>query len=403
MKKNILIISIYYPPIQSIASNRIESFSKYLDRKKYNVFVHTLASNEPCQIENTVVHRVKNRLFFKPLLFTKRTNKIIHYSKIIYNKLINKLFSNEYKGWIKNSLNTLPTFIKKNKIDIILSTYSPSSPHIVALELKKQFPYLIWIADMRDEMSMSIGLSLAQKKVYQLIEKDIYSYSSAIITVSKPILDEFKSMCTNNNMKFCEIRNGYDFELINSNQKNKIFTITYTGNFYGERNPTNFLNALSNIVTKYKLVTVRVKFIGVKTHFEIPNNLKKIVEIIPSMSHDEAIKIMINSNLLLMIHPTNGRKGVFTGKIFEYLGTLTPILALVDEQDVAAKLIEDTNAGFVSDNDNILKIQSKLLLSYDEWNNNIDRIFNKELIKKHHRKNQVIRLEKLIEKLVSEK
>ena len=46
MKKNILIISIYYPPIQSIASNRIHSFAKYLDKEKYNVYVHTLAQKK---------------------------------------------------------------------------------------------------------------------------------------------------------------------------------------------------------------------------------------------------------------------------------------------------------------------------------------------------------------------
>ncbi|HFU74658.1 MAG TPA: hypothetical protein ENK66_00275, partial [Arcobacter sp.] len=249
MKRNILLISIYYPPIASIASNRIESFAKYLDKEKYNVFVHTVASEHEYDLDGVEVHRVKNDVFFKPLLFTKRTNKLLHYSKVIYNKFVNYFFENEYRGWIDASLKTLPDFIKEQNIDVVLSTFAPTAPHIVALELKKRNPSLKWIADMRDEMSMGLGLSDKIRKQYKELENNIFTYGDALTSVSKPIVDEFSSMCKNDKMLFREIRNGYDFELEETLKNNDSFTITYTGNFYGERNPNNFLKALNNIVT----------------------------------------------------------------------------------------------------------------------------------------------------------
>ena len=404
MKKNILIISIYYPPIQSIASNRIYSFAKYLDKEKYNVYVHTLESeNFVSDDKDIVVQRSKNNIFFKPLLFTKRTNKLIHYSKVIYNKFVKYFFEDEYRGWIAESLQNLPAFIEENDIDIVISTYAPSAPHIVALELKKKFPNLKWIADMRDEMSQGLGLNQKLKEKYVKLENEIFTYANAVTSVSKPLVDEFRSLSSNQNVIFREIRNGYDFALEETKSDNAAFTITYMGNFYGQRNPVNFLTALNNLLQKDSAKKVFVQLVGVKTHFEIPELLQERVSVIAYVKHSEAIDIMKKSDALLLIHPANGRKGVFTGKLFEYLAALKPIIALVDEEDVAAELIRDANAGYVSDNENIEKIEMILEEAYKEWQEKRPREFNIDVIKKHHRKEQAKRLEKVIDEIYDER
>ena len=404
MKKNILIISIYYPPIQSIASNRIYSFAKYLDKKKYNVYVHTLESeNFVSDDKEVVVQRAKNNVVFKPLLFTKRTNKFIHYTKVIYNKCVKYFFEDEYRGWIKESLDMLPQYIRENKIDIIISSYAPTAPHSVALALKKEFPHLKWIADMRDEMSQGLGLNEKLKRKYAKLENEIFTYADAVTSVSKPLVDKFAFLSNNKDIIFREIRNGYDFELEEIKSDNDVFTISYTGSFYGDITPVNFFKALNNLLQKDNTKKVFVQLVGVKTHFEIPELLKDKVNIIPSVKHVEAIRIMKKSDALLLIHPANGRKGVFTGKLFEYLAALKPIIALVDEEDVAAELIREANAGYISDNANIEKIEIILEEAYGEWKEERKREFNIDLIKKHHRKEQVKRLEKVIEEICNER
>ena len=255
MKKNILIISIYYPPIQSIASNRIYSFAKYLDKNKYNIYVHTLDENKEFKnnLDGVIVSRVKNNRFFKPLLFEKRTNKFIHYSKVIYNLIIKRFTNNIYQKWIDNSYRLLKNNIQYNQIDLMISSFAPDSSHILALKLKKDFPNLKWISDMRDEMSFSPYIDTKVKENLRVLEKDIFKYTNAITSVSKPILDEFRTNSINQNILFREIRNGYDFQLNDNLDKNSIFTITYSGNFYADRNPINFLKALEIVVLKYDI------------------------------------------------------------------------------------------------------------------------------------------------------
>ena len=350
-----------------------------------------------------VVQRVKNSILFKPLLFEKRTNRFIHYSKVIYNKFVKYLFEDEYRGWISESLKELPKFIKGNKIDVIVSSYAPTASHSVALELKKEFPHLKWIADMRDEMSQGLGLNPKLKEKYRELENEIFTHADALTSVSKPLVDEFKSLSSNQNIIFREIRNGYDFEVKETKSNNDVFTISYTGNFYGDITPINFFKALNSLIQKDNNKKVLVQLVGVKTHFEIPELLKDKVKIRLSVKHFEAIEIMKNSDALLLIHPSNGREGVFTGKLFEYLASLKPIIALVDEEDVGSKLIKEVNAGYVCDNANIGKIEQILQEAYREWEEKRKREFNIDVIKKHHRKEQVKRLEDLIYEVCNER
>ena len=404
MKKNILIISIYYPPIESIASNRIYSFAKYLDKNKFNIFVHTVDTKAKYNnnLVGVKISRVENNPLFKAMTFEKRTNKIIHYLKVVYNKTLNKFIDDPYTSWVKKSKQKLEKLIKENNIDCIISSFAPIASHKLALELKKEFPKIKWIADMRDEMSASPFIDTKTKNIYTNLEKEIFKYADAITSVSKPIVDEFRELSKNNKLKFKEIRNGYDFDINNRMPKNSIFTISYVGNFYGEINPKNFLQALSDLVGSKEIDNILVKFIGVKTHFDIPSNLKNSIKIIPPVSHKEAVEYMKSSDALLLIHPNNGRKGVFTGKLFEYMATLNPIIALVDTQDVAAKLIEEANCGYVAKSNSIEEIKVAILKAYNGYKSGARLDVNLDIIKLHHRREQAKRLEKLILELIDE-
>ena len=404
MKKNILIISIYYPPKQSIASNRIYSFAKYLDKSRFNIFVHTIDENIEYSndLDSVVVSRVKNNPFFKTLPFTKRTNKILHYAKVLYNQTILRLQKNIYQEWIDKSFLLLKDKIEKENIKLIISSFAPDASHILALKLKKEFPHIKWIADMRDEMSQSPYIEKKRAKYYLKLEQRIFNEADALTTVSRPILDEFQRLNQNKKLLFREIRNGYDFELDECYTKNKIFTIRYIGSFYGDRNPNNFLKAMARLLANHHIEEVNIEFIGVKTHFKIPKEVEKYLSIIPPVTHIESIKLMQKSDVLLLIHPSNGRKGVFTGKLFEYLATLRPILALIDEEDVASKLINEVNAGYVCDNQKIDNIEENILKLYNEYKEDKKRDVDINIIKKHHRKEQVKRLEKLIEEILGE-
>jgi hypothetical protein len=57
------------------------------------------------------------------------------------------------KKWQKSVLNKMMSIQNENTFDLILSSYSPVEPHLVAMDFLDKNPTIPWIADMRDEMS----------------------------------------------------------------------------------------------------------------------------------------------------------------------------------------------------------------------------------------------------------
>lgn len=397
IKKNILIISYYYPPTESIASKRLVAFSKYLDKRKYNIFVLTVTSNVPVSYDDDVnVYGVPDKNILPKAKFDKATNIYFHKLKALYNIFINTFFE-EHSGWYKKAREKASEIIEKHNIDLIISSYSPAASHKVALDMKKKNPNIKWIADMRDEMSTNRYLTYVQRLKLTKLENKVLSLADAITTVSKPIMEDFEKKASNKQCLFREIRNGYDFNIEPPMKYsgNQTFTIVYAGSFYGDIQPTNFLKALENLLDK-NMLSICVKFFGSMKPFFIAPKLKNKITVFGKISHYQVIEELKKADLLLLISPKNSRKGVYTGKLFEYLGLLRPILALVPENDVASILIQKSNIGYLVEYENIEGIESKLLEAYTDWESKKRIIPNLDIIEKHHRKEQVYRLEALI-------
>jgi hypothetical protein len=405
-KINLLIISVYYPPINSIASYRIEAFAKYLDKEKFNIDIVSLNTIESPHFEeknNLRIFRLSNNSLFKTFTFNVKSNWILHKFKVLWNLLIELSFG-KYYGWKIQAIQKVLQLQQERNYHIMLSSFAPIESHLVALFLKKKFPNIKWIADMRDEISENPLLPRVLRIKYRRYEKEIIKYCDVITAASQPFLENFKKKAFDlnrqNNIIFEEIRNGFDFNMdidtLNSYYPNKKFTISYVGSLYGRISPQNFFKALISLEDDI-LNNIKVNFVGTTKPIKIPLKLQNVVNIIPKVPHNEAIKIMKNSDALLLIHP---EKTFYPGKLFEYLGSLRPIIALVNKEGISADLIRRANAGFIADFNNIEEIRNAIKKSYYNWKRNIMPNFNFEFIKTLHRKYQVKKLENLILKVI---
>ena len=400
-KKHIVIVTTWFPPKIGVAVNRMLSFAKYLSKDKYYISVITTSnkSNITPSIDNVSIYQLPNKQLLKPPSFNN-DNFMIHKLKVLWKVFVHKLEPNDYKGWTKGSVFKLKEIHSKNPIDIIISSFSPVASHLIALEFIKQHPSTKWVADMRDEMSITPLIDEKTKTYYQSIEKEINKYATALTSVSEPILTDFKKSLPDIPY-YEEVRNGYDHELSFSNYNfNDVFTITYCGIFYGNIKPHTFFKALLNYKNlKKEEFNFKIKFIGTPKNFTIPNELKKHIHFYPKIKSDEAIQEMRNSDVNLLINPSSGRKGVYTGKLFDYLSVGKPILGVVDVSDVAAEMIKEYNAGEIASFDNILEIEKTIEKLHLKWLRKEKLTTDIEKIESLHRKHQVKKLEQLIDKL----
>ncbi len=433
--KKVLIITYYWPPCGGSGVQRWLKFTKYLAKKNYYCIIYTPSNPESPVIDNSLLKDIpqnnyeviKTEIFEPYKLYRFFTNKNksekITTSFLSENSDNKKLSLKEkisrwIRGnffipdarmfWIKPSVKYLSDYLKKNKIDIIITTGPPHSMHLIGLGIKKKHPNIKWIADFRDpwtniDFINDLHLTTFALKKHAQLEKEVVCTADKIVTVSYTLTNELQALCPHNNNNFHTITNGFDnddFELIAHSQKKQTnqFIITYAGLLPPNRNPFILWKALAELSEK-KLLNkeIKIQLIG-KSDVSVwntikDNNIAHLVEKIDYLPHSEVIKKQADADaLLLLINRAPNSKGILTGKLFEYLASNKPIIAIGPTDGDAAKIIKESNAGFIIDYDDIESMKQTLLTII-----NTPTVTNNSAIQKFSREALTNDLIKLIE------
>jgi glycosyltransferase involved in cell wall biosynthesis len=303
----------------------------------------------------------------------------------------------------------LQTYLNSNKIDTIISTGPPHSMNLIAQKLHKK-NNIKCIADLRDPWSDLYynkdfnQLSFAKNKNKKL-EEAVLKNADCVLTVSNSLKEEFAKTASRVEV----ITNGFDDEVLENENVilDKKFTISYIGLLPKQSNPKilfKVLKALCIENTSFKN-DLQLNFIGdisdeVQTEIST-NKLEENTNFVGYVSHKKAIKYQKKAQVLLLLIPdVKNNKGILTGKLFEYLTTKRPILAIGPEKGDLSTILEETNAGIVVRFNNEGKLSSEILKLYHQYKNGNLKVSSKN-IKKYHRKELTKELACIIKSLHS--
>ncbi|MDA8325199.1 MAG: hypothetical protein M0033_03180, partial [Nitrospiraceae bacterium] len=235
-----------------------------------------------------------------------------------------------------------------------------------------------WIADLRDLWTMNHYYDkLGVIRFFERrLEMRTLSCADALVTVSQPLADALGTLHKGKDVQ-C-ITNGFDPDDFNGipTRLSKKFSITYTGMLYnGKRDPAILLKTTARLIEENRIDRAKMEIV-----FYGPNEewltgdinkyrLQDVVKICGLIPRDEAIRKQKESQvLLLLLWDDEREKGVYTGKLFEYLGSRRPILAIGRSNSIVKDLLSDTGAGhFVSDR---LQLEKILMRHYHEFISN---------------------------------
>lgn len=199
MKKNFVIISTYFPPQIHTASNRAAAFAKYIDRSKYDVTIITKPwagrdVRSESQKYNARIIEIALPERFGLFHFSEKDSWLAHKLKALCNKVLINLISNLDARFTKAAVEIGRDLIQAGKLDLVLTTCWPVGPLLAGLELKRKFPQVFWISDMRDELSKNPFLPKFLRLRLQSIETEMVRTADLLLSVSKPILDDFQAI-----------------------------------------------------------------------------------------------------------------------------------------------------------------------------------------------------------------
>jgi glycosyltransferase involved in cell wall biosynthesis len=400
--KHIALITTWFPPQQSVATNRMLAFAEFLSlNHEVDVFALLQEQKTIKWSDRVTVHYASNGVISERLKDKQSDGYLLHLFKVGTRKLLNVFVKNPLRKWQKSTLAQLNIIHESKPFDCIISSFSPEDAHLIAINFKKAYPHIPWIADMRDEMSMHPYIDSKTRSKLAAIEKEVNRYADALTSVSEPILSDFKSIMPQIKY-FEEIRNGFNHNYqrdLSNTEKNSVFTIGYFGTFYGIRKPHILMQALKQLLVEVPEFDFEFEIVGAHQNFSIPSEISEKVKLRDPLTYLDAIQKMAKVDATIQIDPRSKRKGVYTGKLFDYISVQKPVLGFLDLDDVAAALIREFDCGYIAEFSDLEENKKIILEAFMDWKQNSIKFASDAQVQTLHRKKQVEKLNHLISKL----
>ena len=373
--QKVLIVTYYWPPGSGAGVQRWLKFSKYLPEYGWEPVVLTIDPEFAAYpaLDDSLAKEVPKDLIVNK---TKATDYFRHYrkdksripaagfatneEKTLRGRIIRFIRGNFFipdprKGWNKFAFREACKIVEREKINHIITTSPPHSSQLIGLKLKKKFPGIVWIADLRDPWTDiyyydQFYPTWISRKIDSALEREVLTTADKIITVGKSLADLFSQKLPAIKGKLEVISNGYDEEDFSGVAASKpdIFTISYIGTLPGSYPVGGFLKAMT--IFREKGLDFRLRFVGF-----VSGDQKKLIisaagetgtEFISYVNHTRAIEYMMNSSALLIIIPDHrSNKSIITGKLYEYLASGKPVICLGPSDGDAAGIIEECGHG----------------------------------------------------------
>lgn len=427
-KKKVLIVTYYWPPAGGPGVQRWLKFVKYLPEFDIEPIVYVPENpsypvTDPQLLEeiSTGTRVIKYPIFepygFAKILAGKKSLKIqkgiipdkkqSFVEKILLWVRGNFFIPDARKYWVKPSVSFLSNIIAEEKIDTIITSGPPHSLHLIGYGLKQNNKHLKWISDFRDPWTTigyhsKLKLTKSAAKKHKKLESEVLLNSDLIIVTSHTTKKLFSEI-TQRPVEI--ITNGYDFEFKENANTPEKFSLAHIGSLLTGRNPEILWQVLKELIEENKTFANDFKLVlaGVVSKEVLANiyahNLKANTDILGYISHDEVLALQRKAAVLLLLEiNSEDTRCIIPGKLFEYMVSGRPIVAIGPDSWDVFPIIEKTCSGESFTYTEKQKLKEKILSYY--------LLFKQKKLyttpqntERYHRKNLTENLAGLIKKM----
>jgi galactitol-specific phosphotransferase system IIB component len=319
-----------------------------------------LSKNKTKKISSGIIPNQKKQSFLEKVMLWVRGNLFIPDARVF---------------WVKPSVAYLEKYIRENEIDTIVTSGPPHSLHLIGLELKQKIQ-LKWLADFRDPWTTigyhkSLRLSHYAAKKHKRLEHQVLNSADTIIVTSKTTKAEFQAITTK---PIAVITNGFDVEKVEKQTLDSKFSLAHIGSFLSERNPKILWESIMELLQEIPDFKshLEIKLIGAVSQEVLETigqfGLNVYLNNLGYVSHADAVAHQRKSQVLLLIEINSEEtKSILPGKLFEYMVSERPIIAIGPKDSDFAEIITNTNTGVFFEYSEKVQLKRTILDYYTQF------------------------------------
>jgi glycosyltransferase involved in cell wall biosynthesis len=247
----------------------------------------------------------------------------------------------EFRAWVPLAETAVLARLQRSRFapDVIVTFGEPMSDHLLGLRLKAKFN-LPWIAHFSDPWSdnpfrrhnilANVVNRRLERRVIAAADRLIFTSPETVDLVMRKYPMEWRQKCF-------VLPHNFDPSLYPARIRRQSHLMArYIGNFYGHRTPLPLFDALHSILRDQPamLSDVRFELVGqtpawVSWHRALRSLPDKLIRLLPTVPYSESLKLMVESDLLLVIDAPDDLSVFLPSKLIEYIGAGVPICGIV--------------------------------------------------------------------------
>jgi len=317
-------------------------------------------------------------------------------------------------GWVPFALAEARRIHREQPVDAVLTTGPPHSVHLTGRRLQRTLG-IPWVADFRDPWTsmnyyQDLPMTAPVRALDKRLEQSVLQSADAVVTVSPALARQLDADGELAPGTVQVIHNGADEADFEDGDAVRMdaFVLAHIGSFYAARNPVALWEAIRQLRAGGELGHLVVRLVGrVGPEVEEAAAATGVpVERVPYVEHDEAVREMTRAAVLLLsiehFESPEAERGVITGKLYEYLASSRPVLALGPVDGDAAVILAETEGGVMHARDDVSAIANTLRAQYADWEHGEPRAGAAwESVKPYSRREGTVHLARILNELVS--
>jgi len=262
------------------------------------------------------------------------------------------LLPDSYAGWAARARRAAASRIVRGGVSAILSTSPPDSVHLAALPLARRFG-LPWVADFRDPWIHLHRLrpptawhASRQRK----LERRVLEAADLVVVATRTHERDLLEDAGAGARRVVRIANGYEPDPAPGEatpRDPERFTLVFTGTMTLTPDVETLLEALHELLARRPEARRRIRarlagpYESGYADRAIALGLRGIVEFLGPVSHARARAFQRAADLLILWKPP-GCDAAVPAKLYEYLDAARPVLALLEDDDEAGRLVRES-------------------------------------------------------------
>jgi len=406
-----LLIAFHFPPLgESSGLQRTLSLANDLAERGWRPVVLTVTRRTYRATRDDQLVDIDNRVkVYRALAFDASRDFAIagRYPRLL-------ALPDIWSSWLATGFFTAAWIVLKYRPAFAWSTYPIATAHVLGL-LVARLTRVPWIADFRDSMTEAeYPADRTQRRAYRWIERQVAGYARRCVFTTPGALAMYSQRYPESSTAFTVIPNGYDeryFRDLDVRREARErdagtpATLLHSGVVYpSERDPKHLFEALRRLKlggvngNRLKIVLRASGFDGTFRPQIDALGIADMVVLEPAIGYREALLEMTKVDGLLVLQASNCNHQI-PAKLYEYIRSGTPIVALTDPSGDTAQVLLNLHRRHLAPLDDVEAIQDLLeafvhQVEGGEWNR--ETIENAD---QFSRKRHAVALEQLADEL----